>query len=192
MIEPPSKLPEKEINVYLLSHFSFRSSSTTREKPSSKLPVRRQACFICGKQQSGGEVAKCRISERPRAQSLIDAASFLMDEVYTRIIYLKSCNDVFSADLRYHKNCFNKCIFNYDQARQTTSTTESAQETSSDRYHFNNYTDFLSQIIEQGRGFTLPEVHDLIKEKEGVEIHNGRIKLFHSRVLWRKNSILSS
>lgn len=120
--------------------------------------MRKQTCVICGKKQHKNGVHKYRISEKSRPQNLIDAAILLKDEIYTRIADLKTVHDVFSADLRYHKDCFNKYLHKYDAK--------------------NAYVQFLENIIDQGRGITLTEVRDLIKEKEGVETFTNEIKLF--------------
>ena len=159
------------------SSFNFRSSSTPREKPSSFVPVQKQTCVICGKKQEKNEVRKYRICEKPRAQNLIDAAILLKDEVYTRISYLKTVQEIFSADLRYHRDCFNKYLHKYNYARNPRGT-ENIEQEKSKRHYFNKYVQFLENIIEQGRGITLSEVRDLIKEKEGVDIFTNEIKLF--------------
>ena len=157
------------------SSFDFRSSSTPREKPSSFVPVRKQTCVICGKKQETNEVRKYCICEKPSAQNLIDAAILLKDEVYTRISDLKTVQDIFSADLRYHS--FNKYLHKYNYARNPRGT-ENIEQEKSKRHYFNKYVQFLENIIEQGRGITLSEVRDLIKEEEGVDIFTNEIKLF--------------
>lgn len=64
-------------------------------------------CVCCGKVQNNGISEKFRISEPRRAEKLLEAARYHMDEVYTRICDLKTIEHVFGADLYYHNHCSN-------------------------------------------------------------------------------------
>ena len=48
----------------------------------------------------------------------MEAAQFLMDDVYARRCDLEGSNGIFAADLLYHRNCFPGYIFKYNTAKK--------------------------------------------------------------------------
>ena len=67
---------EKEI-FFLI----FRSSVGKREQPSQNIYTYRLKCVICDKVQNKVISTKYRVSEKSRAENLIEAAFFLQDDV---------------------------------------------------------------------------------------------------------------
>ena len=128
-----------------------------REKPSPALPTYKLECVCCSQIQYNRVHTKFRICEASRAQDLLDAANFLMDDVFTRISDLKTVQHIFGADLHYHNTCFNDYIRKYKMARNKDGDSP-VQETSSKRKYFAKYVDLIRNIIRSGRGITISDM----------------------------------
>ncbi|KAF3844347.1 hypothetical protein F7725_017651, partial [Dissostichus mawsoni] len=91
---------------------SERRSTRIKSSPS----VTKNVCIICGadiKTVNQKKIHKTyRICEKPIAQKMLNAANLFKDRVYNETAAMCDVNDVFAADIRYHKHCckeyFNK------------------------------------------------------------------------------------
>ena len=147
--------------------FSFRSSTTPRNPPS--LPDHRSnlRCAICGNFQSKGIKEKKRIAESSSAKCFREAAEFFMDDVYTRICDLENDENIYGADLLYHHSCLSSYIQKHKRALQ-------AQEKGfhylkkTKRHIFENYKEFIKEIIDSGSGISLSDIRDMLNERKNL------------------------
>ena len=102
--------------------------------------------MICGNFQHNGIKEKMQICESSSAELFREAASFFLDDVYTRISDLKSNAQMFGADLVYHHTCLSAYIQKYKRAI-------SAKERDPIRVTkniFERYMNFIRDFIESG------------------------------------------
>ena len=89
------------------------ASPETRPKRSEIIgspDPKEKPCIICNQVKCHENIKIYRIGSKDMANSLLKAASFDTDDVFTRVIPLKKPGDVYAADLRYHANCFQKYV----------------------------------------------------------------------------------
>ena len=102
--------------------------------------------MICGNFQHNGTKEKTQICESSSAELFREAASFFLDDVYTRISDLKSNAQMFGADLVYHHTCLSAYIQKYKRAisakeRDPITVTKNI---------FERYMNFIRDFIESG------------------------------------------
>ena len=162
-----------------------RSSVTPRSGPSLHVDSKSIKCVLCGNERvyhnRNPIREKFRICEQNRAQSLLDAANFLKDAVYARIADLSNVQSIFAADLYYHKICFDKYVYKYDQQRTTSQSTNTQTELSAADIKRHLFTETLHRIdpyIQKGYGFTMTEIKQLMcsLNQSDAEICNRDIK----------------
>ena len=157
-------------NLILVSFFLSRSSSKLRPKSSQSVCSENLKCAICEQYAKSGEREKFRISEVPRAENLQKASSYFKDEIYTRIADFDTPSKMFAADLYCHKNC----IGEWNKATSIPYTSaRTASKTKKNR--FENYFTFLKAIIDQGRGFSLSDIRDMINQNDDADVKNNEI-----------------
>ena len=132
---------------------------------------------ICGQYAKSGGRKKFRISEELRVENRQKASSYFKDEINTRIADLNTPVKMFAADLYCHKKCYGK--YNRKWNRATSITNTSARTTSkTKRDIFINYFPFVKSIIDQGRGFSLSGIRDMINQGDDAYLKNNEIKGF--------------
>ena len=150
-------------SIYYL--FSFRSSTTPRNPPSQTDHRSNLRCVICGNFQNKGIKEKKRIAESSSAKCFREAAEFFMDDVYTRICDLENDENMYGADLLYHHSCLAQ-----EKRSHYLKTTK--------RHIFENYKEFIKEIIDSGSGISLSDIRDMLNEKEEIVFNNSEIKTF--------------
>ncbi|KAF3832800.1 hypothetical protein F7725_026465, partial [Dissostichus mawsoni] len=92
---------------------SERRSTRIKSSPS----VTKNVCIICGadiKTVNQKKIHKTyRICEKPIAQKMLNAANLFKDRVYNETAAMCDVNDVFAADIRYHKHCCKEYFYKY-------------------------------------------------------------------------------
>ena len=91
-----------------------------------------------------------RICESSSAELFREAASFFLDDVYTRISDLETNAQMFGADL----------------VRVTK------------KKIFERYINFIRDVIESGSGISLNDIRDMINDKETIFITNSEVKTY--------------
>ena len=77
----------------------------------------------------------------------MEAAQFLMDDVYARRCDLEGSNGIFAADLLYHRNSYPGYIFKYNTAKKESRNPIKDKETvKGKRLVFKNYVDQITNI----------------------------------------------
>ena len=156
----------------LKKKLSFRSSVGKRKQPSQNIYTYHLKCVICDKVQDKGISTKYRVSEKCRAENLIEAAFFLQDNVYTKISDLDTSQKVFGADVFYHDNCLKQ----YELAK--TPKTNQGTDRSTKCHIFQKYISFIRATIEWGNGISLSEIRDLINSNDDIVLKNNELKNF--------------
>ena len=105
------------------------------------------------------------------ANSLLKAANFNKDDVFTRVIFLKKPGDVYAADLRYHANCFQKYVKTLQRDVEALRADDFGNPdlTSHVKLAFKNMIDDMDI---SKKGYALSDVRDTLNKE--VEIH-GKI-----------------
>ena len=143
----------------------FRSSTAPRSDPSPSTSTYHLKRFICGQFANKGDRQKCRVSEGPQTEKLMEAATFLMDDVYTRICDLDDPNSIFAADLFYHGNYFPDYIFKYKTAKKESQNPMKGEEkVRGKRLVFKNYVDLITNILNKDRGISISDIRDMIND----------------------------
>ena len=93
-----------------------RTSRQKRAKTGANPSLKEKPCIICDQIKCQCDTKKFRICEEHAAKTLLKAANFNKDSVYTRCIMFKGVGDMYAVDVMYHNNCLNRCIkkFQYD------------------------------------------------------------------------------
>ena len=119
-----------------------------------------------------GDRQKYRVSEDPRTQKLLEAAKYLMDDVYTRISALEDPDSVFAADLFYHKNCFPNYIAKYNTAKAESENPKSKETVKGNRETFKTYVELITKILNQ-------DIRDMINsDNPEIDKKNNELKAF--------------
>ena len=106
-----------------------------------------------------------------------EAATFLLDNVYTRICDLQCNSEVFGADLYYHSSCLSGCILKYQRLKSTASKSNSQKTRKRDV--FNKYLQFIKDVvIDRGSAISLSQIRGMVNEKDDINIHNVEVKDF--------------
>ena len=151
---------------------SFRSSTTPRNPPSQSDHRTNLRCVICGNFQNNGIKEKKRIAESSSAKCSREA-----DEVYTRICDLENDENMYGADLSYHHSCLSSYIQKHKRALQAQEKGSHYLKTTK-RHIFENYKEFIKEIVDIGSGISLPDIRDMLNEKEEFVFSNSEIKTF--------------
>ena len=157
--------------------FSFRSSTTPRNPPSQPDHRSNLRCVICENFQNKGIKEKKRIAESSSAKCFREAAEFFMDDVYTRICDLENDENMYGADLLYHHSCLSSYIKKHKRALQAQEKGFHYLKTTK-RQIFENYKEFIKEIIDSGSGISLSDIRDMLNEKEEFVFNNSEIKTF--------------
>ena len=148
-----------------------------RSKPSQHVHPENLKCAICVQYAKSRERKKFRISEELRTENLQKASSYFKDEIYTRIADLDTPVKMFAADLYCHKNCYANYIGRWNRATSIPPT--SARATlKTKRDIFKNYFPFVKSIIDQGRGFSLSDIMEMINQEDDADLKNNEIRGF--------------
>ena len=111
---------------------------------------------------------KIRIHKEPQAGNLQKASSYSKDEVYTLIADLYTLSKMFATDFYCHKNCYSNYFGKWHRA---TSTLNIPTRTSNTKTGiFKNYFPFIKPIIDQGRGFSLSDIKDMINQNDNADL----------------------
>ena len=102
--------------------------------------------MICGNFEHNGIKKKCEFVKVLSAELFREAASFFLDDVYTRISDLKSNAQMFGADLVYHHTCLSAYIQKYKRA---ISVKERGPIRVTKKI-FERYINFIRDFIESG------------------------------------------
>ena len=157
--------------------FSFKSSTTPRNPPSQPDHRSNLRCVICGNFQNKGIKEKKRIAESSFAKCFREAGEFFMDDVYTRICDLENDENMYGADSLYHHSCLSSYIQKHKRALQAQEKGSHYLKTTK-RHIFENYKEFIKEIINSGSGISLSDIRDMLNEKEGFVFNNSEIKTF--------------
>ena len=148
-----------EIEAPETSKRQTRSQSTPRAPPNSDIdPVYSMKCVVCGQVSCKRVYEKIRISENDRAQSLLDAAKFMQDEVYTRIADLETTSILIAADIYVHKNCIRNYIRKYDRRLSDNRERGESTKISLKRTLFNRALPSIDLLLHEGKCCTLSEL----------------------------------
>ena len=120
------------------------------------------------------------------AELFREAASFFLDDVYTRISDLKSNAQMFGADLVYHHTCLSAYIQKYKRA---ISVKESGPIRFTKKKIFECYINFIRDVIESGSGISLNDIRDMINDKETIFITNLEVKTYLTDTLGLRSSL---
>ena len=71
--------------------------------------------IICNQKKCRGDNQKLRICETRRAKQFLSAIKFNKDEFITRFILCKTVDDMFAAEVMYHKNCMKNYIMKFQR-----------------------------------------------------------------------------
>ena len=84
---------------------------------------------------------------------------------------------MFAADPYCHNNCYANYI---ERWKRTTSIPNTSARTAFKRKMdiFKNYFPFIKFIIDQGRGFSLSDIRDMINQDDDADLKNNKIKGF--------------
>ena len=96
-----------------------------------------------------------RICESFSAELSGEAASFFLDDVYTRISDLESNAQMFGADLYYHHVCLSACI---QKQKRAISVKESGLIRVTKKKTVKRYINFIRNVIESG--LSLNDIRD--------------------------------
>ena len=84
---------------------------------------------------------------------------------------------MFAADLYCHKNRYPNYIGKWIRATSIPNT--SARTTSKiKKDKFKSYFPFIKSIIDQGRGFSLSDIRDMINQDDNADLKNNEVKGF--------------
>ena len=159
--------------------YTFRSSTVPRSDASPSTSAYHLKCFVCGQIANKGDRQKYRVSEGPRTQKLLEAAKYLMDDVYTRICDLEDPDSIFAADLFYHKNCFPNYIAKYNTAKAESENPKSKETVKGKRETFKTYVELITKILNQGRGIAISDVRDMINnDNPETDMKKNELKAF--------------
>ena len=114
------------------------------------------------------------ICESFSAELFGEAASFLLDDVYTRISDLQSNAQMFGAGLYYHHVCLSACI---QIQKRVISVKESGPIRVTKKKTVERYINFIRNVIESGSGISLNDIRD-INGKETIFITNSEVKTY--------------
>ena len=98
-----------------------------------------------------------RICESFSAELFGEAASFFLDDVYTRISDLDSNAQMFRADLYYNHVCLSACI---QKQKRAISVKESGLIRVTKKKTVEGYINFIRNVIESGSGISLNDIRD--------------------------------
>ena len=132
---------------------------------------------ICGNFQNKDIKEKKRIAESLSAKCFRETAEYFMDDVYTRICDLENDENMYGADLLYHHSCLSSYIQKHKRALQAQEKGSHYLKTTK-RHIFENYKEFIKEIIDSGSGISLSDIRDMLKEKEEFVFSNSEIKYF--------------
>lgn len=161
------------------SFMSLRSNVTTRNESSPKQSSYELYCIVCNciRTTVGGEKVKkkFRICEEQRANQFLLASSYFKDDVFQRIADIDSEERIFAADLFAHGNCMKKYLLKYQRSVQPTK-----QSHTSPKFQvFQRISNVLKTLLEDGYGFTLSDIRDLMKNVDRhIDIRNNEVKIF--------------
>ena len=116
-----------------------------------------------------------RICESFSAELFGEAASFLLDDVYTRISDLESNAQMFGAGLYYHHVCLSACI---QKQKRVISVKESGPIRVTKKKTVERYINFIRNVIESGSGISLNDIRGMINGKETIFITNSEVKTY--------------
>ena len=156
--------------------YTFRSSTVPCSDPSPSTSAYHLKCFICGQFANKGDRQKYRNSEGPRTQKLLEAAKYLMNDLFTRICDLEGPNSIFAADLFYHKNCFPNYIAKYNTTKAESENQKTKETVIGKR---ETYVELITKILNQGRGIAISNIRDMINnENPETDMKNNELKAF--------------
>ncbi len=112
-----SEITDSPLGVATRSHCAERSPPNPADERSVKHSMK---CIICDRMSHKREFAKYRISETNRATSLLQAANFFQDDIFSRFCDLQDEHAVFGADLYYHRHCMTLYLQRFEQASHST------------------------------------------------------------------------
>ena len=100
-----------------------------------------------------------------------------MDDVYTCICDLENDENMYGADLLYYHSCLSSYIQKHKRALQAQEKGSHYLKTTK-RHIFENYKEFIKEIIDSGSGISLYDVRDMLNEKEEFVFNNSEMKTF--------------
>ena len=123
------------------------------------------------------EYAKYRISETNRASSLLQAATFFQDEIFSRICDLQDEHAVFGADLYYHRHCMTSYLQRFEKISLST---EQSPELNSKQRAWADIAPELEVGLKGGTGYELSAIRDRLNGLVDVEhqFRNRDVKVF--------------
>ena len=151
-------------NLILVSFFPSRSSL----KPWLKLSHNvRLKCGIFSQYAKSEEQNNSELA-RSHKQNIYRKPLVTLRMKSTRIADLNTSSKIFSGDLYCHKSCHKNYIGKW---KRTTSTTNTSKL-------FKNYFPYIKSITDQGTGFSLPDIWNMINQDDNADLKNNEIKSF--------------
>lgn len=140
---------------------------TNRPKRSKLLSTQpspnEKTCIICYHIKCHGDSKRYRVSERDCANNLLKATAFYKDIVQTRIVFLETIEDVFAADIMYHKGCLRKYLKGFQRDVDALMSSNFENDINPDAitvcHRIFNELDIKSQ------GYSLSDVRDEINKQ---------------------------
>ena len=96
---------------------------------------------------------------------------------------------MYGADLLYHHSCLSSYIQKHKRASQAQEKGSHYLKTTK-RHIFESYKEFIKEIIDSGSGISLPDIRDMLNEKEEFVFNNSEIQTIQSVRLQIKYSFL--
>lgn len=159
---------------------STRSSVTPRPGPSTNNDPDYLNCVICGSdrvwlKRKGTQMRnKFRICSAETAKQFLEAMWERKDDVFVRCADLKDPDDIYAADLYCHNICFKQYVTKSD-----TKENPRDYEVSPKYDIFKNVMSEIGPFIEDGYGFTMTEIREMMMTKdETLELYNRDVKKY--------------
>ena len=113
--KPPASLNE-DINVNTEPTSELQKPKRrklSREKVSTSVRPEDKPCIICNCMKKHNVQLRYRISTKSRAVVFINAYKLNLDDVFSRCSVFNDPEDIFAADIMYHKNCMSHYLSQY-------------------------------------------------------------------------------
>ena len=168
------------------------SKKMTRSQAASKscggVKNKNDFCIICDMSSHNKDSTTLRICETKRAENFFQITRFYQDDVFRRTAHLQDAEDVFAADIYYHKNCLRGYELKYERDREKTGSNQcnnNFESISSDGNLLKGKKHAIAEIVEtialqikSGEIFTLSEIRDQANELQisDMRVENRDVK----------------
>ena len=159
------------------------SPAVIEPRKSKRLKVSEPVCVICGKNRLWVRSSKTiehtlyRISEKPRAQKILNAGALFQDDVFARLSTYHEIGPeaVFAADVLYHATCLRNYLSIYDRKIESIIDNLAKEDDDETLETKNAFISVISELEIESKGYSISYVRDKINGKLGDSLVSNRL-----------------